>query len=203
MSDKFFIDSNVIADYILFKIALDVQKKTEDEYIQQFKKKEYQKQHNRIINSYKLIRDIIQGKIGIEVFISPLVLAEVTSVIMERQKISVLVDEGLHPSEWYKMKDSIKLSPPIQEEISNQMIIFLSDIKRKKMKITDNVDISWFLSLSVMNNFETYDSYLISQAMAEKCNFFVTNDKRLSKRKKFLPIKVVSSQECYGNLKRT
>jgi len=198
--EKYFLDTNVIVDYILFKLALE-QQKDKRGFIENFSKsEEFKKAHSRILNSYNSFELLLRKTNGY-VFTSHLALAEVIKVILERYQLNKLTDEGISLKEWFILKENIKLSKEDRKElkmgIKNFQKLFIR--KTKKIGLANDSNLEKILFYIVSRNIDTYDAFLVSQAKAKKIDYFVTNDRQLKPKLKGI-IATLSSQQFHDKL---
>ena len=212
-----FIDSNVIANWILVNGRVNELKK-------KIKIKEQMtKEINKLLNkypklkpSYKLLEIIRTNELKEYTFIvSDLVIAEIYNVICEEGKAKKLHSNGIPFRYWPKYIYKIKLNIYDEIEIIDEIIKFveifigiekpinkikhLERLKKPKKTWSEEsilYDFGIFSGAILKLRCETYDALLFAQAFSEKCKYFVTEDSNLRKqlKKHKGKTKVVSAQ---------
>jgi len=175
MVNNIFIDSCIFADWLILKLSLEdyKTKKEKQDFL-----KEARKNNSNAYYSYKIFEKI--GKMKSFIFhTSTLALSEVVSVIHEKYLLDLLYAKHIPFKYLMTYKYKVNLPKNVLQELSHEIIkIYLLYIKKKKIKLADDLIIQEVISL-ITKNIETHDAYLTSQAKFANCNFFVTKDQRL------------------------
>lgn len=184
-----FIDSNVIANWIIISEALKLEKEKKPKNVL----KEF---HKKIQNSYFLLEKIKDNLFENCVFFtSQFALCEVYNVIGTEFKSRNLAKKRIPYRYWPSMLRQIKLKdehfPEIDKSLKDFVNIFLNkeDYKIYRAELYSQDDVGHLLWIC---NCNTHDGLLIAQAKYYNCKYFITEDKNLveNMRKKKFGIKV-------------
>jgi len=183
MTNRVFIDSNIIANWIIISEAIKLTKETKD-------KIELNDFHKKIQNSYLLLEKIKENKYeneSVQFFTSQFSLCEVYNVIGTEFKARKLFEKNIPFRYWTSMIKKIKLKneqfPEINKSLDGFANTFLNPNNLKMNEVDtykkDNVG-----RLLWIYNCNTHDGVLIAQAINKKCNYFITEDEELIKNMK-------------------
>jgi hypothetical protein len=180
---NFFLDSTIVADYLIIKLAIDEQKPTDEaNYLKELET--HQKIHESV-NAYRALK-LIKGKQFHEHTFcsSSFSISEVISVVYEKYCLDKLFEDRLPFKYWYKIKPQMILPMDkklkIAKDIINFYMHFISGSPRKvclkEFTIVQNT-----IDLITKKKLETHDAFLVSQAIFGCCDYFVTKDDKLRK----------------------
>ena len=195
--NKCFLDTNVLTDWVI--INSEIQKKeTTEEKINYLKT--FRNIRGVALYSYLLLETLKSNKLipNYRFFTSRVALAELISNIKERY-IAEDLFRKLIPIKYLKTSKSYitdEISKRTYDDIGN---FILSFIKSKKLHLCEKFQPIVISKLILRENIDTYDSLLMTQSIAEKCDFFITSDDRL--KIAIENLKVVKSNEIYEKIK--
>ncbi len=198
MPDHVFIDSNVIANWILILERLKLKKEGEED------KKLLKEFHKKIQNSYSLLEKIKENQCGTcQFFTSQFALCEVYNVIGMEYKSRKLSKKRVPFRYWIRMMRDIKLKDEQFPEINRSLIEFVNtflnpnDLKMNRAERYNQDNVGRLLWIY---NCNTHDGVLIAQALYGNCNYFITEDNNLVKNMKNnkLGIKVCHCETFLG-----
>lgn len=171
---RIFLDANIIADWLL--VAPDVLSITEIDK-KKAKLEELWKKYSAPKASFEILELLREGKIkNLKFFSSELALSEVGDVVFKESGSRSLAEKGVAFRYIPKMIRETKLSNPEITGILDKVRCYRLAFKDKVIlhdKVKDPLFILYTLSFF---RIETYDAYLISQAVDAKCRYFVTKD---------------------------
>jgi hypothetical protein len=184
MTNHVFIDSNIIANWIIISEAMKLKKGTADK----IKLDDF---HKKIQNSYILLEKIKENKYENETcqfFTSKFSLCEVYNVIGTEFKSRKLFEKNIPFRYWMSMLKKMKLKneqfPEIDTSLKGFTSTFLNpnDLKMHPAESykQDNVG-----RLLWIYNCNTHDGMLIAQAIDGNCNYFISEDEELIKNMKY------------------
>lgn len=132
-------------------------------------------------NSYLLIEKIKNTEIkSRQFFISGIVFSEVFSVIGDQYRLEYLKKRNIPVRYWIKMINDVKIPDEylvqIQEEIDRFYKIFF---KTKKIFEIDEFYFDDAGLLIWIYKCNTHDALVLAQAIHGKCDYFITEDRRL------------------------
>jgi len=173
---RFFIDTNILAQWLFYKKLKE--KRTDKPIISP--------RYQRFKAAYEFIEQIKEKK-GVEACISRLVVSELIHSLNLEAIAEKLYNEGLPFSSWRLHLQNISLDKTEADDIRNEVLKFLEDEtdftpkKRKpKIKVLDDSRDYYLVSeLMLKCSILTQDAILLSTAINNSCEYFVTSDKRL------------------------
>lgn len=197
-----FLDTNIITDWIIINEKLqeidDSDKKTSTDKRIEFLKN-LGKIRSEALYSY-LLMEAINTNDSIPDFnfvTSDLAIAETISVTHERY-----IAEEL-----FRLLLPLKYLPIIKRKYENENVskVHAENISRfiknflgiQKIKIVENVNLKMLFYTITKCKIDTYDSFLICQAIQNSCKFFISNDEH-AKRRGVPKIKIVKSAYIYN-----
>lgn len=204
-----FIDSNVIANWIVidgwYREVTDEGKKQErlTRFNEEIKKYSYQK------SSYEFLEKLKINTFGHSFFVSELVLNEVTSVILEEYVSRRLISQGIPirfwTKQWNKYKEDVKLEKEDEESIKNGIRHFIDAFIGTKngnaaniiRRVKEKYDRETIFELIISYKVDSHDSSIAGIAVANECEYLITEDKRLIEKlnKNFKKIKLIRSED--------
>ena len=199
MTNHAFIDSNIIANWILISERLKLKKEEQD-------KKLLKEFHKKIQNSYSLLEKIKDNEYRTcQFFTSQFALCEVYNVMGLEYKSRKLSEKRIPFRYWVKMMRDIKLKDKQFPEIDKSLIEFVNtflnpnDLKIGRAERYEQDSVGRLLWIY---NCDTHDGVLVAQALNRNCNYFITEDDRLIKNMKNnkLGIKVYHCQTFLGEI---
>ena len=202
---KAFIDSNVIANWIMIDGRYMDINKIEDEnkkqaeltkFKEEIKKYPYQKA------SYDFLEKFREDTFGHLFFVSELVFNEVLSVILEEYVARKLISQKIPIRFWSKRWNTYKKRTRLSNRDGRDIVdgknhfthTFLDTDLIKRAK--EEYDEQTIVDLIITYKQDTHDSSIVAIAVANKCEYLITEDKRLRKElkdKKFERIKLIAS----------
>jgi len=199
-----FIDSNVIANWILVNARYREINKIEDEtesekelkrFEEKLKKYPYQK------NSYDFLQHLSKNKHNYVFFVSQLVLNEVFSVILEEYVAKKLIAEGIPirfwSKDWKQYKEKTQLPNEYSVDIVNGINNFIDTfLDEPIIYAKEKYDRKSIVEFIIGFKCDTHDASICAIAIANKCKYLITEDSRLRDQlKKCEIIKLMSSEE--------
>lgn len=168
------MDTNVIVQYIIFN---QLSKRKE-------KLQKGTPSYERYEMAHKLIKKVIDfDNEKVLFFISLLVRAEFYSALFEEYKCREMYKGGIPLGFWHITKNKVKLEDEHRNEINIAIAEFENqNVSEAKNKIWSSWDVYHYPLISEFAsryNIRSHDSILISTAMFNHCDYFVTLDKRL------------------------
>lgn len=196
---SFFIDANVIANWLL--VNLDIRNhKNRVEYFEKIKKS-----YSKAYYSYLLLKSIYENKDkphNLSFFTSSLAISEVAAVIHEKYLLDVMYSEGISFKYFFKYKDDIELNEDDLKLISVNLENFYKTFIPGSITLSDTPILQHTIDLITNKKCETYDAFLVSQCVCNKSEYFVTEDKPLrDKLKNHKNLKGINSQTAIEVLK--
>lgn len=191
-----FIDSNVIANWIIVSSGLKTKKDISEREVEEL----FAELSIPVANSYYLLEKIKNENIEkFGFYTSHIAYSEVFSVIGDEYRSRLLSQKGVPIRYWTNMINEIvlpeKYIEQIYEEINNFEKIFFDSKKFGWALDIYNPDIGFFIFNCKCN---THDAIILSGALMEKCKYFITEDERLRsrlKKMKYNKIKLLSSND--------
>jgi predicted nucleic acid-binding protein len=176
---KLFLDSNIIADWILVKNK--VSKKVKDDLLSQ--------RYHYMSHSYKLIEELIASEVA--TVTSQLAISEVFSVLSDDAINMKLYMKAIPTAVWMwitfrnRERLSEEESLELHEGILRKIDDLFSDTKVDLIEDEFNLEIYSYLVLRL--GMKTHDAILLTTAILNEVNYFVTRDDRLieNTRRKF------------------
>lgn len=196
---RIFLDANVIADWLL--VAPEILKINETD--RDTKLEALWKTYSAPKVSFEILEALRLNNIKkkTKFFSSELAISEVGDVIFRELRSKSLAEKGIAFRYIPKMiKKTILTNGEINDILERVKVFRLTFLEDKILlhdKVRDPTLILYILSLF---RIETYDAYLISQAVDSKCKYFVTKDEDLRKDVKTNVIKLISPEELVGIL---
>lgn len=175
---RFFLDTNVIVQYIIFNQLLNRKESIE----------KGTPSYQRYEMAHKLVAKIIEFKSDdVLFFISLLIRAEFYYALLEEYKCREMYKGGIPLSSWHINKGKIKLKNEHKGDINTAISKFelknIADASDKeKKKIWSSWDIYNYPLISALAygyDIKSHDSILISTAIFNQCDYFITLDQRL------------------------
>ncbi|MBN2331284.1 MAG: hypothetical protein JXC85_05715 [Candidatus Aenigmarchaeota archaeon] len=202
---RFFLDSNVIADYIIINLGINEEKQEilrEDlKEIEKYLKQQWKDIKQHAIYSFLLLELLRRKKhfTHHKFFTSLLAVSEVASVIYEKYCIDQMYERRIPFKYWFKPDFEIKIPQKILERIRLSIIKFhMLYISRKIIQLAENIVIQEVTDIITNKKRDTHDAFLSAQAVFNGCDFFVTNDGRLiRKMKKYKNIEYIRPERAY------
>ncbi len=202
MPDRFFIDSSVMANYLLIKLLAIDEKIPNDRIKEEVFKEKITPGLKRAYSSYELIEKIKELKKPKMFFTSSLALSETISVVYDNYILSHMKKERIPIKYFFQYKEYIRMPSRYLSRVAKEAISFYLEIKNK-ITFTEDSFIQLVTELISKFKCDTHDSFLLGQAWRKKCNYFVTTDKRLKdKLKKRKKPKLIYPQEALNFLKK-
>lgn len=205
MPTKWFLDSNCIADWLINKLALE-EKVSFDEAVIDL-------ENLRDIRPESLYAFLCIDTIhyndeipDFEFVTSALAISEVISVIRGKYILDELFRKRIPLKYWPIAQHKVKLSDNILSKIALEMIKFpMLFTSKGKIKWQEDLILQHTIDLITKRKCETYDAYLLSQALfpPKKCDYFVTSDGPLKeKANDYCQIEIVKTAYLYNILKK-
>ena len=168
---KVFLDSNVIANWILIK---DLSEK-----IDEFKNERVLRRRFESISfSHTLIEALLfSDKYKVET--SNLAIAEVYHVI-DNEIISLrLYRNGIPLTLWSKMREKQKLTEEDKYLIRETITRYIGELEENADIINDKIDREVYPKLVLEYGLRTHDAVLLTTAILDRCSWFITNDREI------------------------
>jgi predicted nucleic acid-binding protein len=168
---KLFLDSNIIADWILVKNR--VSKKVKDDLLSQG--------YHYMCHSYKLIEELIDSEVA--TVTSQLAISEVFSVLYDDAINMKLYMKAIPAAVWmwitFRNRERLneEESLELHEGILKRFDDLFSDTKVELIEDEFNLEIYSYLVLRL--GMKTHDAILLTTAILNEVSYFVTRDDRL------------------------
>ncbi|WP_240910584.1 PIN domain-containing protein [Thermococcus sp. GR6] len=191
--DKIFLDSNVIANWILIKKAQEGNQELR-------KDKLLRERFKRFSYSYTLIEGLREIS-NYETLISPLVIAEVYHVVYNEVLSLKLYRLGIPLTLWSKLKNKHKLTEEEKFEIWEAVTKNIKELRKSVKIVNDEVDEEIYPKLLLDYNLRPHDAVLLTTAIINGCAWFITNDKEIVnlKRRKLFKDVLLTTPELPQN----
>lgn len=195
---KFFIDSNILANFIILNSII----KTKKINVMSTK-------YSRFKESYNLVKKILLIKNNKFFFNSILSRTELYCAVLDEYKIRKLFLEGVPLSTWQRMKNDIFISKEEINDIKKAVSTFIeenlsqegSDREKGAIEsLLDPYDFNHIADLVFNNGLRTHDAILISTAVNNGLNFFVTSDSSI--KNKIKGIEVIKPKTALEKIKK-
>ena len=195
---RVFLDSNVIADWILLE-------RKEIELTDELLEKRYRSMGY----SYVLVNELLDRRI--DAYISELCLAEVISVIYNEAVNRKLFLSGVPFSAWtwVSIRERFRLSEDEAEELYYGILETFDKLIEKGLQIVeDKLDLEVYSFLVLKISMDCHDAILLNTAIDWDVDYFITRDHRLLKKgrskmfRENFRVKIVSPQAMLSNLGR-
>jgi len=177
--EKIFLDSNVIANWILIKDSAKKFEEFKDEKI-------LRKRFENISYSYTLMEALMTTD-EYEVETSNLAMGEVYHIIYNEVLSLKMYQSGTPLTLWSKMREKQKLTETEKFLIRGATTKYLKELKKKITPTNDKIDDEVYPKLILEYRLRTHDAILLTTAILDDCTWFITNDKeivKLNKRKR-------------------
>jgi len=201
---KAFIDSNVIANWVLVnakykeihKIKKKIKKKKElKRFEEELEEYSYQK------NAYNFLENLRKNNRKNIFFVSALVFNEVFSVILEEYVTRTLISKGIPTRFWSKNWKIYKEKTELSNDDSNDIVHGINDFihifvnKDIIKQAEEKYDKQTIVNLIIGFKCDTHDASICAIAVSNKCGYLITDDSRLKERlKECEMIKIISSE---------
>lgn len=198
---SFFIDANVIANWLLVHLDLNKNKN----HVAYFK--EIKQNYPKAYYSYLLLDSIYHNKDNgheFNFYTSRFAVSEVVSVIHEKYLLDYMYQKGISFKYWFKYKDKIALNKENLSLISTNIIRFHIKFIPHCLKLADDTILQHTIDLIINKKCETPDAFLVSQCLHKECVYFATEDGPLKdKLKSIKNLKGLNSQMSIDILKKS
>jgi len=178
-----FIDTNVIVNWLIVSSAL----KTKGAISEKEKKKLLKNLKNKVKKSYDLLEKIRTGnEKKITFYISYTEWSEIFSGIGMEYRSRILKEKGVPLRYWTSMIYDIKLFDKDLDEILKEINSFYIEfIETHKIEETfDQAPLMDIGNLIWKYKCSTQDALILSQAITERCQYFISEDQRLRRQLK-------------------
>lgn len=204
-----FIDSNVLADWMLLDGAVQ-EAKQNPKRLQEIREKA-----GRKWASYQLLEELRRignppsftslFKFGTSAF----AIAETSHVILKEYVANRLEKKGIPPEKWESLSKQRHFSDEDRRNLISQLELLQEVFFKPYNRILYQMDETDFLVASdLVTTFRlsTTDAFLVSQATKRGCNYFLTEDKPLRHllpkfRSGMIWMRMISAQEMLAKLK--
>jgi predicted nucleic acid-binding protein len=192
--ENIFLDANIMADWLLISPEI---LKIKDENQKVLKLKEIWKNYTSPRVCFEILERLRYDRIkNTKFFTSELALSELGDVIFKELRSKALSARGVAFRYIPKMIKNLEPADTEVTDILKRVKSFRDIFVKDKVEVHDNLrDPLLALYLLTVFRIETYDAYLISQAVDAKCRYFVTKDKELRDSLKVNVIKLISPEE--------
>lgn len=195
---RVFLDSNIIADWILLEKK---EKKLTDELLK--------KHYHSMGYSYILLNELLSR--NMKTYITPLSLAETISVIYNEAMNRKLFLKGVPFSAWtwISLREKFRLS----ENEANDLYIGILETFDKLIEmglqiVDDRLDLEIYSFLVLKVGMNCHDAIIVNTAIGWDADYFITRDQRLIERtrkqifRKKFRIKIVNPKVMLSYLRR-
>jgi len=193
-----FLDSSVMADWLIFDLALKSKKNSEEK--KKLKDRRL-KDNPELVYSFDLLSSILLTQPEDFSFLtSSLAISEVISVIHDKFCIDMLYEQGIPLKYWFKQRENFILPKEEIETLIEEILFFYKTFIGKIIFLAENQDLPNTLEIITFHK-ETHDSFLISQAIKSKSEYFISKDGRLIEHlKDYKKIKVCRPQHFFKQI---
>lgn len=193
---KAFIDTSILANWMLFK-EKKIEERTKISNLISSKK------FNLIEKSFKLL-DYLERNPKLNVFVSSeLVISELFTVMKQQSRADLFYNLGIPIR--YVGKINLDLTHKEVLDVNRLIFIFFEDISKRKgieFLIAEEIDLGLVSELIVEHNVQTPDALLVSIAINNKCDYFITVDNHLIESlKNYNKIKVCYPETFLNNIR--
>lgn len=194
-----FLDTNIITDWIIINEELQKIEGTEKriEYIKNFKNI-----REEALYSYLLMETIKTNDsiLDLNFVTSNLAMAEMIAVTYERY-IAEDLFKMLLPMQYLQfIKRKYENEHVLKVHTENIRRFFKFFIETHKIELVEKVDTEKIMETITKCKIDTYDSFLICQAIENSCVYFISNDERIKTKNK-PDIKIVKSNYVFNKVK--
>ena len=174
-----FIDANVIADWILLRNLSRRRVDVDSAYTRSMPVKRYE----RIKSSYCLIEKLVKGagEKRLRFITSQLAVNEVFYVLYDDVCSVKMYIEGIPTVMWPRFRDSIRLTEEEADELYRSILESFDEVfGGKQIEIVEdeaNFEVFGFLVLRL--GLRTHDATLMTTAILNKSDYFITRDRRI------------------------
>jgi len=166
-----FLDSNVIANWILIADSA--------ERLEEFRDEEILKERfENISYSYTLVEALIATE-EYKVKTSNLAIGEVYHVIYNEILSQKMYRLGIPLTLWSKMREKHRLSESEKFLIKDSVSKHLRKLKKSVELVKEEVDDEIYPKLVLDYRLRTHDAILLTTAILNNCEWFITNDKEI------------------------
>ena len=166
-----FLDSNVIANWILIADSA--------ERLEEFRDEEILKERfENISYSYTLVEALIATG-EYEIKTSNLAIGEVYHVIYNEILSQKMYRLGIPMTLWSKMREKHRLSESEKFLIKDSVSKHLRKLEKSVELVKDEVDDEIYPKLVLDYRLRTHDAILLTTAILNNCEWFITNDKEI------------------------
>lgn len=201
---KVFLDTNVFVDWILFKNKMN-----------RLENGVFEERYKNIASSFKLIENIINEKYkNVEAITSELAVAEIFSVLYE-DAVNLKLYEQAIPTKYWTWK-TVRKQNLLTEDEANEL--YYSIMKRidelfgeeKVIMVEDSYNQEILAYLTLRLGISSHDAILLTTAIEEDCDYFITRDTRLkelydvewNELKKKKKIKIIPPKDALNKFKK-
>jgi len=167
---KYFLDTNIIVDWILIKEKIENEKELEEDGLlrKRFKEKSF---------SYTLLEIFLNVEKDVEVVTCDFAWAEAYSIIYDEIICKKLYMEGIPYRMWNKLRKYKELRGDAIDVFRSQVINDFEKLKTRIETVKDEVDDEIFPLLFHKSRMGIYDAMILTTAIVNKADYFVTQDK--------------------------
>jgi predicted nucleic acid-binding protein len=188
-SITYFLDSNILVDWILISES----KKNKENIL---KDDVLRKRFKEMSYGYTLVEIFFNVQKQVNVLTCNFSLAESYNIIYNEIVFSRLYKKAIPFTMWKKLKKNERLSQNDIDDFSSSVLNYFKKLKNRVEIVNDVIENRFFPLLYHKSNIGIYDSMLITTAIENNANYFVTRDKDIIKLKnkkslKKLPIELI------------
>ncbi len=179
---KYFLDSNVIADWVLISDKIEKNENFE------FNDKILEKRFKVMSYSYTLIEILFNQETNDKVLVSNFALAETYDVIYNELLCEKLFEKAIPYTLWQKRHTIERPSESKINIFRTQIFKHIGKLKKKSIIVKDEIDDKIFPFFYHQSDIGKYDSLLLSTAIINHSDYFLSRDTKIidfRKKRKF------------------
>ncbi|AEA47898.1 PIN domain-containing protein [Archaeoglobus veneficus] len=169
--EAIFLDSNVIANWILIKdFAQKFEELKDDKILNQ--------RLENISYSYTLVEALLETD-DYQAKVSNLTLAEVSHVLYNEILSLKMYRLGIPLTLWSKLRGKHDLTKEEKFLVKETIAKYLGELKSKVRVVNDTIDDEIYPKLILEYKLRTHDAILLTTAIFNECSWFITNDREI------------------------
>lgn len=184
---KVFIDANIIVHYIILNKMKELDKDS--------------KEYRSIKPSYELMDKLLKETIeDFKFYTSNLAFTETIHALYDEYKCRRMRKEGVPLSSWTRIKPQFILDEEDLKELTAEITMVAEKCIGKITLIPEKYHFEMVTDFMLNKEIATQDSILLSTAISNNCDFFVTQDREL-REKRINKINIISPETMKAKLK--
>jgi len=134
-------------------------------------------------------------------YTSDLAISEIFYALYDEYRCRMMRRDGVPLSSWTRIKHRFKLEEEDLNELVNEITAFLDKVRDKLLHLKEVYNFEIIADMVLNHEIKTQDAILLSTAISNNCDLFVTQDREL-RDKQLNQIIRISPEAMISKLKR-